>query len=232
MEKIKTGISGFDALVKGGLPAGSCVLLSGTPGTGKTIFALEYIYRGALEGDKGLYISLEEQTQSLRDQASNFGWDFEALEKKGMITLMYIPTSSITNSTIKEIQSTVSEYGIKRLVLDSVSTLSLAIPTIQTVISDITEFSIKRFVHNFIDEIKGPRKTTILLISQTSDDKKFSSDEVSEFMSDGIIHIVYESMGGEYSRSLIVRKMRQVKNDEDIHPLEISNKGIVVHTLK
>lgn len=232
MNKVKTGISGFDNLIDGGIPEGACVLLSGTPGTGKTIFGLEYIYRGALEGDKGIYISFEEQTQSLRDQASQFGWDFETLEKKEMITLMSIPTASITNSTIKDILATVTEYGIKRLVLDSVSTLALSIPTIQTVVTDITDFSIKRFVHNFIEELKQPKKTTILLISQTHDEKSFSNDQVSEFMSDGIIHISYESLGGEYSRSLIVRKMRQVKNDEDVHPLEISKKGMVIHTLR
>jgi len=61
---------------------------------------------------------------------------------------------------------------------------------------------------------------------------KEAKDYISEFISDGIIHITFESMGGEFSRSLLIRKMRRVKNDEDIHPLEISSKGIIIHNIK
>ena len=55
---------------------------------------------------------------------------------------------------------------------------------------------------------------------------------ISEFLCDGVVLLNFESLGGEFSRSLLVRKMRHTKNEEDIHPLEISKKGLVVHKLK
>ena len=81
--QVKTGITGFDELVEGGFPKGKCILLSGTPGTGKTIFSLQYIYNGAKRfKEKSLYISFEENKEHLFSQAKKFGWDLEKLENE------------------------------------------------------------------------------------------------------------------------------------------------------
>jgi circadian clock protein KaiC len=110
--------------------------------------------------------------------------------------------------------------------------LSLNIPDVANDFRNIDKHAIQRFVYRFISRLRSLTNTTILLVSQTGREAMLSSDEISEFLCDGIIHISYESMGGKYSRSLLVRKMRQVENDEDIHPLEIGKRGIVVHTIK
>ena len=89
----------------------------------------------------------------------------------------------------------------------------------------------KRFVYQFISQIREINEVTTLLIAQTNKNL-MSLDGVSEFICDGIIKIEYEAMGGNFSRTLSVRKMRQVKNDEDIHPLEISEKGLIIHDLE
>ncbi len=66
MERVPTGIKGFDNLVEGGLPLGSTVLVSGSPGTGKTILGLEYIYRGANDfGETGMFISFEQDPKDI-----------------------------------------------------------------------------------------------------------------------------------------------------------------------
>ena len=232
MNITKTGINGFDELVEGGLPQNSITLLTGTPGTGKTIFGLEFLYRGALMGEKGLYISFEEPKENIIKQAKQFGWDLAKLEKEGKLVIDYIPSKTITNAVLSAIPTSIKQDGIKRIVIDSVSTLSLSIPTIHTKVTEVTEFTIKRFIYNFIEDLRLAHAGTILLIGQSRNDKELSSDGVSEFVADGIIHVMYESLGGEYSRSLNIRKMRQCKNNEDIHPLEISSKGLVIHTIK
>lgn len=62
MERVATGIKGFDNLIEGGFPKGSAILLSGTPATGKTIFALEYLVNGARKfNERGLYVTFEEK---------------------------------------------------------------------------------------------------------------------------------------------------------------------------
>jgi KaiC/GvpD/RAD55 family RecA-like ATPase len=69
-------------------------------------------------------------------------------------------------------------------------------------------------------------------IQEGSATLKHSHFGVEEFLADSIILLSFESMGGEFSRSLMVRKIRRTKNDEDIHPLEINSTGIVVHNIK
>jgi len=233
MEKTKTGIKGFDKLVQGGFPKGKSILLSGTPGTGKTIFALQFLYNGAVKFDeKGFYITFEEKVDDLKSQAKQFGWDFDKLEKERKVKIINISASDISKNTVNEIISIAQESDVKRLVIDSLSTLSINTPVVATNVTDLGEFTIKRFIYSFLDSLRELKNTTSLLISQNVSEELMSSDKVSEFLCDGVIHIIYESMGGEFSRSLIVRKMREVNNDEDVHPLEINNKGLVVHSIK
>ena len=136
---------------------------------------------------------------------------------------------------------------IHRLVIDSISTLAINAPIYtfmtDTALIDISngrsffsppivgDFIVKRFIYSFIDDLRNVDHCTTIMISESPEKGEYlSRDTISEFVCDGIIHIVFESMGGEFSRSLLVRKMRHTKNDEDIHPLEINNKGLVVHS--
>lgn len=232
MERIKTGIKGFDTLVGGGFPKGSSILVSGTPGTGKTIFALQFLYNGAtLFNEKGLYVTFEEKDEELKNQAMQFGWDLDALQKKGNFRVLSIAPSNISKSTVKEIVSIIKKFNIKRLILDSLSTLSLNTPTTNYANKETSEIMIQRFIYSFIDELKKLNEATSLLISSTPNEKSLSRDSISEFICDGIVYILYESLGGEYSRSLTIRKMRRTKNDDDIHPMEIGSEGLIIHRI-
>ncbi len=248
-DRVKTGIVGFDELVDGGIPAGSSVLIVGTPGTCKTIFALETLYNGAKTGEKGLYISFEQDPGELRSQASQFGWDLLAMEKKGLLRLRYIPVKELNPHTADEILRDIVTHGIKRVVIDSISTLAINAPIYQPLkdvaLKDFMEaksfFSpvivgdlvVRRFIYNFVDELKHIYTCTSFLISEAGEKSEYMSrDTVSEFVCDGVIHITFESLGGQFSRSLLVRKMRGTKHDEDVHPMEVSNKGLVIHNLK
>lgn len=230
MGDIKTGIKGFDKLIGGGFSKGKNILLSGTPGTGKTIFALEFLYHGAELGDKGLYISFEESKSNLISQAAQFGWDLNKLEKDEKVKIISIPVKDINEKTAKEILKLAKRYNAKRLVVDSLSALSINSPTTFSSTTDVTDYSIKRFMYSFITEFRNLDLVS-LFISQTTEGQ-LSRDGVSEFICDGILHIRYDSIGGEFSRSMTIRKMRECKNDEDMHPVEISKKGLVIHTLK
>jgi len=233
MERTKTGIKGFDELVQGGFPKGKAILLSGTPGTGKTIFALEYLYNGAVKYDeKGLYVTFEERVDDLKSQARQFGWDFDELEKGRKVKIIHIPSSDLSKNTVNDIIKTAQASGVSRMVIDSLSTLSINTPVVSTNVSDLGEFTIKRFIYSFIDNLRLLKDTSILLISQEVSEGKISGDSISEFLCDGVILINYESIGGQFSRSLIVRKMRECKNNEDIHPFEISERGIIIHDIK
>lgn len=233
MDRVKTGIKGFDKLLKGGFPKGKIILLSGTPGTCKTIFALQYLYNGAVQfNEKGLYVSFEERSESLKNQASQFGWNFDKLEKEKKINIISMPAKSIKETTASEIINMAKKNSVRRLVIDSLSALSINTPTTYSKVTDLTEIAIKRFMYKFINDLREVKNgVTPLLISQTTEGQ-LSRDGVSEFVCDGIVHINYETLRGKYSRTLVIRKMRETKNDEDIHPLEIAKKGLIIHTFK
>ena len=137
--------------------------------------------------------------------------------------------------------------NIKRLVIDSLSTLIVNAPiytntselSVEDVVGENVIFSppivgdyiVKRFVYGFIDDLRELDSTNLFIGEASQSEEGATRDTISEFACDGIVSISFESLGGEYSRSMIIRKMRRTKNDEDIHPLEIGHKGIVVHDI-
>lgn len=228
LKRIKTNIKGFDKLIQGGFPEGANILITGTPGTGKTIFSLEYLYNGATkENENGIYITFEEKREALIKQANQFGWDLEKLEKKGKIKIIAIGTDDISKNTVNEILEIVKNTKAKRVVIDSITTLSFITPDIQGI--SINQYAIKRFLYSFLTSFKEIDDLTTIFISQK--DEKVSNIP-SEYLCDGVIDIEYESLGGDYSRNLTIKKMRQTKNDEDLHPMEISKEGIIIHNLE
>ena len=94
------------------------------------------------------------------------------------------------------------------------------------------DFVVKRFVYGFISDLKDTECTTLITSEAPEKGEFLSRDTISEFLADAVLLLTFESMGGEYSRSLLIRKMRGTKNDEDIHPLEISSSGLIIHDLK
>ncbi|MEM4327072.1 MAG: ATPase domain-containing protein, partial [Candidatus Diapherotrites archaeon] len=79
-ERVKTGVPGLDDMMGGGIPKGNLVVLSGDPGSGKTVLCWQYIYYGATQyNEKSVYVSLEESEQTIFEGALEFGWDLRKL---------------------------------------------------------------------------------------------------------------------------------------------------------
>lgn len=228
-QRIKTHIPGFDDLIEGGFPKNSNILISGSAGTGKTIFSLQYLYNGAnIDNEKGIYFTFEEKKESLLEQANQFGWDFDKLEKKNKLKIISIGTDDISKNTINDMIEIIKNTGAKRIVVDSITTLSFLTPeSISN--GQINNHTIKRFLYSFITKFKEMENLSVIVISQK--DEKVS-DGIAEYLCDGVLNIDYESLGGDFSRQLTIKKMRKTKNNEDLHPMEISSKGIVLHNME
>jgi len=88
LSKAASHISGFDEILNGGLPEGRTTLIEGTPGTGKSIIGLEFLYRGAIAGQAGIFVAFEERANAVRRNAMRLGWNLEELEKKGKLAII------------------------------------------------------------------------------------------------------------------------------------------------
>lgn len=250
MERVPTGIKGFDNLVEGGLPLGSTVLVSGSPGTGKTILGLEYIYRGANDfGETGMFISFEQDPKDIKEQARQLGFEnIEKLVEEGKIVFASLTAHMVDKHTANDILTEITERKAERIVVDSLSALLINAPLhlvkynedLKDLIRESKEAEIrlttddikKNFIYKFMSDVKSTKATSLMLTEIPDNSEYLSSDGISEFVADGVVKITFESLGGEFSRSMTIRKMRETKNDEDVHPLEISGDGVKIHSLQ
>ncbi|RLC32592.1 MAG: KaiC 1 [Deltaproteobacteria bacterium] len=127
LEKASTYIKGLDEILEGGLPRGRTTVISGSPGSGKTLLALEFLYRGALAGEPGIFICFEEPVKHLRENAATLGWDLSALERENRLVLLggHIKPDTLVSGdfSLKGLLAVASgkgrEIGAKRIVIDA-----------------------------------------------------------------------------------------------------------------
>ncbi len=220
--RVATGLPGLDRMLTGGLPAGSITLLSGACGTGKSTFAMEFLYAGAKYMDEpGVYVTLEEDPKKLIENMALFGWDLESLIAKKKLAV--IKPEVYKFESIKQIISdAIDKIHAKRLVVDSYSVLL-------TYFSD--PYEIRNGLVQLDREIKK-MECTALVISDIKDNSEiFSTTGVEEFIVDGVI-VLYllksHNHPFEFERAMSVRKMRATDHPLKTYPFRISPKGIEI----
>jgi circadian clock protein KaiC len=210
--KVKTGISGLDQVLGGGYPEGSIVLVSGTPGTGKTIMGLQFLYEGTKAGEMGIYVSFEQDREDILRQAAQFGWDFAALEKKNLLRIFTMWPSSFDEVMAKIFKSIY--YKPKRLVVDSITTLTY------TMKDDREAF------HKMAEKLKETKMTSILTSELLSGQQGFSRDGISEFVGDGLVILQSVQAAGEQKNLIRVEKMRSCRINKEAHIYDFGKGGI------
>ncbi|MCR4407475.1 MAG: circadian clock protein KaiC [Anaerolineae bacterium] len=131
MKKVPTYIQGLDDILEGGLPAQRTTLIMGDPGSGKTVMSVEFLYRGALHGEPGIFLGFEESAASFRENALTMGWDLAALEADNRLFIMegrLSPEVVISGKiSLKPMLAVISgkakEMGARRIALDALDVL-------------------------------------------------------------------------------------------------------------
>ena len=239
MKRVKTEIKGFDRLIEGGFPDGSITLVSGTPGTGKSIFCMQFLVNCAKKEEKSLYISFEETETALRETAKRFSWPVEKLEKEGKLKLVYAKLRE-DDKAIDKILQIIREGKYQRLVIDSLSDISvyplfinnkeLPWAQIQQSINPIaleTDYAIRMKIQEVIDKIRETGVTALVTSELSRDSQWYSRDTVSEFACDAVI-ILHAVEGEEGFRTLWIPKMRKTKQRAGVYSFEIEKNGINV----
>ena len=230
--RVKTGISGLDELMGGGFPAGSCVLISGKVGTGKSIFAMQYILKGIADhGEPGVLVSLERDKQGLYDYASKFGWQLQRLENEGSLRTLGGPISSVVTEMKKakakvgellsEIVKTVKASNSRRVVLERVDLLSMFFP-------DERHFKIQ--LDNLRERLAKLNCTSVMTSEIRQERKELGRGGVEGIL-DGVIVLYYKGEGMEWDRALEIRKMRGIGHSNRLHFFNITDNGIAIQEL-
>jgi KaiC/GvpD/RAD55 family RecA-like ATPase len=223
LERVKTGIKGFDTLLQGGIPRGSSVLLSGGAGTCKTILAMQYIYNGAVQfQEPGLFVTIESNAKNIMWNMESFNWDIKKMQEDKLMSIYKLKISPAgaemgeIDAELEAIKKQVEELGAKRLVIDSTTALGVLIKDSAT---------IRNTLFKFVDSIKELGCTTILTAEIEGGSKtKFSAFGVEEFLVDGVVALYFTPP----HRSMFVRKMRGTNHDKNVHPFQIGADGVEI----
>lgn len=218
MAKLKTGIPGLDTLTFGGIPEKNVVLLSGGPGSGKSIMCSQFITYGALSDEPGVYITMEEEPDQLISNMAKFGMDMKDPN---------IEISKMTLYNFETLKDTVSglveKIRAKRLVIDPITHLGLFFDR---------NIEIRRSLVDLVDTVKRLGVTAILsaeIPTGFMSEGKVSTYGVEEFVTDGVIVLHNVKREGARIHAVEVLKMRGSEHEKAICPFDITKKGIVVY---
>ncbi len=222
MNRVSTGIPGLDEIIEGGFPESSSVLLSGGAGTGKSIFAMQYLYHGALnKGEPGVYITMEEGAHNLWWNTKRFRWDLLPLEQKNMLRIYKFEPGKDNRNDLEDQNAKIIEKAqslkAKRLVIDSITAFSFWTEK---------NSDIRYAVYSLINELRKLKCTTILTCETVGDKNAVSRFGVEEFLTDGLVQLHFSPP----HRYAVVRKMRGTKHDTRVHPLVINDEGISINS--
>ena len=223
--RVKTGIVGLDEMLQGGLPENHIVVVMGSFGTGKTTLGLQFIVEGLRQAEPCIFISLEEDKDSILKNAVSFGWDLSpALEAKKLGLFKLEPSDAKTTITrIKsELPKFIKSFGAKRVVLDSVSLLNM-------MFSDENDRRSNLF--NLCQLLRSTGATSILTAEVKDDNPRSSRDGLAEYTADGVLLLQSDETeeGGEVQLTVRIMKMRRTTHSRRVKPYSITDKGIVVH---
>ena len=229
-EVLPTYVSRFDQLIDDrGIERGSTLLVSGGAGTGKTTFSLQSLYYGALKGEKGIYLSFEEQPSKIKaHMKKNFGWDLDELEEKGLVAVLRIDPAKIAKSIEQSMLE--KEGGLKialkrielpfipdRVVVDSLSALSIAFEK---------EEIYRRYLRELFEALEASKAVSFVLSETEQNPKVYSRTGVEEFLADGVIVLYNMKKDGKRENALEILKLRSSRHRKGLIPYTFSKTGI------
>lgn len=228
--KVPTQIAGLDEILEGGFPRGRTTLASGGPGSGKTVLGLEFLCRGAMAGDPGVFVTFEERADAVRMNALSMGWDLAALEKAGKMAIIEARLSGDeVLSGDFDIQGLLTIVGghttrirARRIVMDALDVLLRVYGDLQRERNELSR------LHDWLID-RG--LTSVLSVKTHRDGDNDSQYEFLDFMADCVIRLDHRVVGQVATRRLRVIKYRGSGFGTNEYPYVIGGHGIVLFPL-
>ncbi len=215
LERVSTGCAGLDEMLGGGLIQGFCGLVSGPPGAGKSSLGLQFLHEGVQQEESCLFVSLDERLYKIFQMAEGFGYlrDFIKSEK---FRVLAAPSADLNvNRLFWEIQDSVRELEIKRVVVDGLNVIeaNTASPT-----------ELRNWIYSLVSTFEQQGITSILTHENFGGEDR--GYELAGMAIDTILEMRLVEEQGVIKRQLSIPKMRTSAADMRVRQFEISNEGV------
>ncbi len=225
LPRIDLGIDGLDRMIHGGVPERSLMVVFGGAGTGKTTFGLQFLNHGLEQGERGVFITLEESRERVINSATEKGIPYDEYVDDGLLAVVDVDPIEMANSLTSirnELPVLIEEFGATRLVLDSVSLLEMM----------YEDRAVRRNeIYDFSRSLKAAGVTS-LLTSEASDRNPYASRfGIVEYLTDAVFVLQYVRPDDfrETRLAIEIQKIRDANHSREKKPYEITDEGISVH---
>jgi len=231
IQKLKTGISGFDLVAQGGLPRGRTALVSGTAGSGKTVFAAQFLAEGIRKADQsGVFVTFEESPSDVRRNLISLGWDVPKWEADGRWVFVdaspQVEEESIVvgaydlGALLARIENAVHRVGAERVAMDSLG----------AVFSRFDENALIRAeLFRVASGLRKMNVTAVMTAERTEEYGELTRYGVEEFVADNVIILRNALEAEKRRRTMEILKFRGTNHHKGEFPFTIiPGDGIVV----
>jgi circadian clock protein KaiC len=221
--RTRTGVTGLDELLGGGLPVGDATLVAGPSGTGKSLLSTQFIAEGVKQGEAGVLAVFEEHPEDYLARARDMGFDLQPMVEQDKLSVLALrPLDLSADEILFQVQEAVDRLDAKRLVIDSLNGLELALaPNFRQ--------DFRESLYRLIGRLTGGGVGVILTVevAEAFDQIQFSPHEVS-FMAQNILFLRYVEIEAQLRRMITVVKMRRSAHSHDMCEYEITDRGMRV----
>jgi circadian clock protein KaiC len=227
LRKEPTGIPGFDEITRGGLPSGRASLVCGSAGAGKTLFAMEFLVRGAtIYNEPGVFMSFEENSEELATNVASLGFDLNQLidDKKLVLDYVFIERSEIEETGEYDLEGlflrldhAIDSVGAKRVVLDTLEALFSALPNEAIIRAEL------RRLFRWLKE-----KGVTALITCERGEGRLTRYGLEEYVADCVILLDNRVQNQISTRRMRIVKYRGTSHGTNEYPFLIDEKGFSV----
>lgn len=228
LHKSMTGIVGLDEITGGGVPTGRPTLVSGGPGCGKTLLALECLIRGATQfGEPGVFMMFEENVTELTENVRSLGFDLEALAKRKLIRLDHV---QIERSEIEE----TGEYDLEGLfirlghAIDAIGARRVVLDTVEALFAGLPNHAILRAELRRLFRWLKDRGVTAIITGERGDGAGITRYGLEEYVADCVITLDHRVTDYISTRRLRVVKYRGSAHGTNEYPFIIGEHGFSV----
>ncbi|WP_257463333.1 ATPase domain-containing protein [Archangium lipolyticum] len=219
--RLSSGVPQLDALVGGGLLAGSVTLVSGSPGTGKSTLGMQFVLEAVRTGERSLYISLEEGPAQLLQSAEALGLPLRQAFEAGSVEILFLPREHLHAARfLSVVEDKVATLRPARVVLDSASDIE---------VRGLVSEELRLLLYGLVIRLRGMGVTSLFTLEARS---LFVSDIISERglspLADNILMLRYAREEGQLIPSLTVVKTRGSSHDRATHRFSIGEGGLLL----